>query len=176
MRQVIFGGASSLDNYLARPNHAVDWLQWNDEVAEVMAEFWPRVDTVIMGRKTYEVAAKAGQDKGYPGVANYVFSRTMREAPSPDVILVRNNSVEFVRQLKAQPGKDICLMGGGDFAKTLLEADLVDELGFNVHPVLLGDGIPAFHRMSRQVDLELTRCREFKTGCVLLTYRVRHAA
>jgi dihydrofolate reductase len=176
MRQVIFGGASSLDNYLARPDHSVDWLRWNDELAEVMSEFWPRVDTVIMGRKTYEVAARSGQNHGYPGVANYVFSRTMTTAPSPGITLVRDNAVEFVRQLKAQSGRDICLMGGGDFARTLLEADLVDEVGFNVHPVLLGDGIPAFHRMSCQIDLELTSCRQFTTGCVLLTYRVRHAA
>lgn len=47
--------------------------------------------------------------------------------------------------------------------------------GVNVHPVLLGDGLPVFHRMSRQIDLELTECRPFSTGCVLLTYRVRRA-
>jgi dihydrofolate reductase len=175
MRNVIFGGANSLDNYLARPNHAVDWLKWSDEVTEFMAEFWPRIDTVIMGRKTYEVAAAAGRAGGYPGVANYVFSRTMRESPSDGVILVGDKAEDFVRQLKEQPGKDICLMGGGDFARTLFEADLIDEVGFNVHPVLLGDGIPAFHRMSRQVDLELMSCRQFRTGCVLLTYRVQHA-
>lgn len=173
MRQVIFGGANSLDNYLARPDHAVDWLRWSNEVAEVMKEFWARVDAVFMGRKTYEVAAAAGQAAGYPGVANYVFSRTLAEAPAPGVTLVREDAVEFVRRLKAQPGKDICLMGGGDFARSLFEADLIDELGFNVHPVLLGDGIPAFHRMSRQIDLELTTCRALSTGCVLLAYRVR---
>jgi dihydrofolate reductase len=151
MRQVIFGGASSLDTYLARPDHAVDWLLWSDEVAQVMADFWPRVDAVIMGRKTYEVAAAAGQSGGYPGVANYVFSRTMSELTAPGVTLVTEEAVAFVRRLKAQPGKDICLMGGGDFARTLFEADLIDEVGLNVHPVLLGDGIPVFHRMSRQI-------------------------
>jgi len=176
MRQVIFGGANSFDGYLARPNDAVDWLIWSDEVAEVMAAFWPRVDTVIMGRKTYEVAAAAGQEMGYPGVVNYVFSRTLTVTPNPGITLIRDNAADFVRHLKKQSGRDICLMGGGDFARTLFEADLIDEIGFNVHPVLLGDGIPAFHRMSRQIDLELIACRQFKTGCVLLTYRVRHAA
>jgi dihydrofolate reductase len=174
MREIIFGGASSLDLFLARPNHGVDWLLWSDDLAEVMAGFWPRVDTVIMGRKTYEVAVAMGQGSGYPGVATYVFSRTWTSSPNPGVTLVRENGVEFVRQLKSQPGKDICVMGGGDFARSLFEADLIDEVGFNVHPVLLGDGIPAFHRMTRQIDLELKDCRQFKTGCVLLTYRVRH--
>jgi dihydrofolate reductase len=105
MRNVIFGGANSLDNYLARPNHAVDWLKWSDEVTEFMAEFWPRIDTVIMGRKTYEVAAAAGRAGGYPGVANYVFSRTMRESPSDGVILVGDKAEDFVRQLKEQPAR-----------------------------------------------------------------------
>jgi dihydrofolate reductase len=63
-------------------------------------------------------------------------------------------------------------MGGGDLARSLFEADLIDEVGFNIHPVLLGDGIPAFHRMTRQINLELLSSRAFKNGCVLVTYRV----
>jgi dihydrofolate reductase len=63
-------------------------------------------------------------------------------------------------------------MGGGDFAKTLFEAGLIDEIGFNVHPVLLGAGIPIFHEMSRQIDLELLECKPLRNGCVILTYRV----
>jgi dihydrofolate reductase len=86
---------------------------------------------------------------------------------------VRDDAAGFVRRLKEAPGKDICLMGGGDFARTLFEADLIDEVGFNIHPVLLGAGLPAFYQMSRQIDLELKECRPFSTGCVLLTYRVR---
>ncbi len=175
MRAVVFGGANSLDNYLARRDHAVDWLRWNDEVAAFMSEYWPRFDAVLMGRRTYDVAAAGGQAGGYGGAPTYVFSRTLRETPHPQVTLVRDDAAHFVRELKSQPGKDICLMGGGDLARTLFEADLIDEVGFNVHPVLLGAGIPAFHPMSRQIDLELKECRPFATGCVLLTYRVVHA-
>lgn len=54
-RKVTFGVASSLDGFIARPDHAVDWLLWSDEVSEITAEFWKTVDTVVMGRKTYEV-------------------------------------------------------------------------------------------------------------------------
>jgi len=60
VRKVTFGGANSLDNYLARPDHAVDWLLWGDEAAAVMADFWKTIDTVLMGRKTYEVAVRSG--------------------------------------------------------------------------------------------------------------------
>lgn len=68
MRHVIFGSANSLDNYLARPDHSVDWLQWSDEVADAMTEFWPRIDAVLMGRKTYEATAALGQAPETPGV------------------------------------------------------------------------------------------------------------
>jgi dihydrofolate reductase len=173
VRKVTFGGANSLDNYFARPDHSVDWLMWSDEAAAVMADYWKTIDTVLMGRKTYEVAARSGHGGGsYPGISTYVFSRTLTEAGGATV--VSGDAVEFVRDLKRQDGKDICLMGGGELARPLLEAGLVDEIGFNIHPVLLGSGIPLFHPMSRQIDLELTECRAFKNGCVYVTYRVKN--
>ncbi|MCM3906278.1 MAG: dihydrofolate reductase family protein, partial [Pyrinomonadaceae bacterium] len=83
------------------------------------------------------------------------------------------DAAAFVKALKGQEGKDICVMGGGDFAKTLFEADLIDEIGFNIHPVLLGSGIPIFYEMKNQIDLELLSCKPFKNGCVAVTYRVK---
>ncbi len=175
MRKLTFGGANSLDNYLARPDHAVDWLLWGKEAAAVMADYWKTIDTVLMGRKTYEVALQSGQGGGsYPGVKTYVFSRTLAGNSGADVTVIRKDAAGFVRALKEQDGKDICLMGGGEFARSLFEAGLIDEIGFNIHPVLLGSGIPLFHSMSRQIDLELLECRPFKNGCVYLTYRVKN--
>ena len=174
MRKVTFGGANSLDNYLARPDHAVDWLKWSQEAAAVMTDFWKTVDTVLMGRKTYEVALLQTKGGGYPGVATYVFSRTLKTIPEGGATLVLEDAVGFVRELKQRDGKDICLMGGGELARSLFEAGLIDEIGFNIHPVLLGSGIPLFHPMDRQIDLELRECKPFKNGCVLITYRVKH--
>ncbi|MEQ9209057.1 MAG: dihydrofolate reductase family protein [Pseudomonadales bacterium] len=173
MRKVVFGGANSLDNYLARSDDAVDWLMWGDEAAAVMENFWTTIDTVLMGRKTYEVAARSGQATGYPGVKNYVFSHTLEQEPGGSVTIVNDDAAVFVRSLKAQEGKDICLMGGGELARSLFEAELIDEVGFNIHPVLLGRGVPLFHPMSRQIDLELRECRPFNNGCVYVTYRVK---
>jgi dihydrofolate reductase len=174
MRKVTFGGANNLDNYLARADHAVDWLMWGDEAAAVMADFWKTIDTVLMGRKTYEVALRSGQGGGgYPGVQTYVFSRTLKEG-AEGVTIVSGDAADFVRELKQRDGKDICLMGGGELARSLFEAGVIDEIGFNIHPVLLGSGIPLFHPMSRQIDLELRECRAFRNGCVLVSYRVKH--
>jgi dihydrofolate reductase len=175
VRKVTFGGANSLDNYLARPDHAVDWLLWGKEAAAVMADYWKTIDTVLMGRKTYEVATRSGKGGGsFPGVKCFVFSRTLADDAVKGATLVKGDAAEFVRGLKEQDGKDICLMGGGELARSLFEAGLIDEIGFNIHPVLLGSGIPLFHPMSRQIDLELLECRPFKNGCVLVTYRVKH--
>jgi dihydrofolate reductase len=173
LRKVTFGGANSLDNYIARSDEKLDWLLWGDEAAAVMADYWKTIDTVLMGRKTYEFAARSGQGTGYAGIKNYVFSRTLKDAPA-GVTIVRADAAEFVRGLKSQEGKDICLMGGGELARSLFEAGLIDEIGFNIHPVLLGSGIPLFHAMSRQIDLELVECRPFKNGCVYVSYRVKH--
>jgi dihydrofolate reductase len=176
VRKVTFGGANSLDNYLARPDHAVDWLMWGDEAAAVMADYWKTIDAILMGRKTYEVALRSGQGAGYPGLTTYVFSRTLPAGSHGGATIISADAVEFVRDLKRQDGKDICLMGGGELARPLFEAELIDEIGFNIHPVLLGSGIPLFHPMSRQIDLELRECRAFKNGCVLVSYRVKHPA
>jgi len=172
MRKVTFGVANSLDNFIARKDHAVDWLLWGEEVAAFTKEFWKTVDTVVMGRKTYEVAVKLGTTS-YPRVRNYVFSRSMTTSPDKKVEIISRDAAEFVRDLKAQPGKGICVMGGGELAKSLFDAGLIDEVGFNIHPVLLGAGIPLFLEMRRQIDLELLECRAFKNGCVLVRYRVK---
>lgn len=174
MRKVTFGGANSLDNYIARKDHAVDWLMWSDEAAEIMKNYWQTIDTIVMGRKTYEVAAEKGTGKRNPfgEIKTFVFSRTIKEAKGVEII--SENAAEFVRKLKNEPGKDICVMGGGELGASLLEAGVVDEIGFNIHPVLLGRGIPLFHEMKRQVDLELIECRQFKNGCVYVLYRVKN--
>lgn len=175
MRKVTFGGATSLDSFFARKDDSVDWLMWSKEVSSIMETFWKTIDTVVMGRRTYEVAAGSGGRGGaYPGVKNYVFSRTLKKIPNKKIQLVSEDAAEFVRRLKEQEGKDICVMGGGVLAKSLFDADLIDEVGLNVHPIVLGSGIPLFHEMSRQIDLELLSFQQLANGCVVLSYRVKH--
>jgi dihydrofolate reductase len=173
MRKVTFGVANSLDNFIARNDHAVDWLLWGKDAAAIVAEFWKTIDTVVMGRKTYEVALKSGM-RAYPGVKNYVFSRTLKKRPDDQVEIISQDVAAFVRRLKKQKGKAICVMGGGELARPLLEADLIDEIGLNIHPVLLGSGIPLFLPRKRQLNLKLLECRPFRNGCVFVRYSVKH--
>jgi dihydrofolate reductase len=150
---------------------------WSDEVSALMAEFWQKIDTVLIGRKTYEAMRKVGgcaDESSMPGVTTYVFSRTLSRVEGANTELVSQDAGGFVRELKQRPGKDICVMGGGELARSLFEADVIDEVGLNIHPVLLGDGIPLFLPMERQVDLKLRESSTFKNGCVLVTYDVVH--
>ena len=174
MRKVTFGVANSLDNYIARKDGAIDWILGGEEAASMMTEFWKTIDAVVIGRKTYEPVLKSGKPvPTYPGVKNYVLSRTLKESPDKNVKIIREDAVEFVRKLKTEEGKGIFVMGGGLLAKPLLEANLIDEVGVSIHPVLLGSGISLFHEMKRQIDLELLECKTFKNGCVSVTYRVK---
>ena len=175
MRKVTFGAANSLDNYIARKDGAVDWLLWNDEVREIMGDYWKTIDTILMGRKTYEPALAHGGGKSlYKGMKTYVFSHTLKESPDKSVTIINEDAARFVSRLKEEEGKGICLMGGGQLAKSLFEANLIDEVGVNIHPVLLGSGIPMFLPMQQQLDLERSQCRPLKNGCVYIIYRVRH--
>jgi len=174
MRKVVFGGANSLDNYFARKDDSVDWLMFSDEVSQIVADYFKTFDTIVMGRRTYEVAVASGHGGSNGGMKTYVFSRTLKPRSTKKLEITSEDVADVVGRLKQQEGKDICIMGGGLLAKSLFEADLIDEIGFNIHPVLLGSGIPIFHEMKRQVDLELIDCKTLKTGCVLVTYRVKH--
>src|SRR4051812_15804 len=103
MRKVTFGGANSLDNYFAREDHAVDWLMWSDEAAQIMKEFWKKIDAMVMGRITYEVAMK-GKNGANPfgDVKTYVCSRTLKKVLKG--IELADDGVKLVRDLKKQPG------------------------------------------------------------------------
>ena len=154
MRIVTYGAACSLDGFIAPQDGSMDWLHFSKDVQEIMGTYWQTVDTMLMGRKTWEVALGNGSagGGGMGGISTYVFSRTL-ESVGHGATLVSENAGEFVRQLKEQPGKGICVMGGGELAQSLIEAGVVDEIGLNVHPVLLGSGVPFFRDPGRRVQL-----------------------
>ena len=176
MRTVTYGAACSLDGFITGPDGAIDWLHMSRDVQALMRDYWATVDTILMGRKTWDFAAGmgGGPDVG-GGIVTYVFSRTLPEIARPGVQLVRDDAGAFVRALKARPGKGICVMGGGELARALLDAGVVDEVGLNIHPVLLGGGVPMFPGPGDRVGLELAECRALDGGCAYVKYRVRAA-
>jgi dihydrofolate reductase len=171
MRKLTYGAAMSLDGFIAGPDEGLDWLLWSDDARAISAASWRGVDTILMGRKTYEFAVRSGGGGGGASkLRSIIFSRTMGEAPE-GAELVRDDAVGFVRAMKAQPGGDMILMGGGELAASLIEGGVVDEIGLNLHPVLLGAGVPMFAAMQRRVDLALVEARPIAKACVFLVYR-----
>ncbi|MGQ0588066.1 MAG: dihydrofolate reductase family protein [Sphingosinicella sp.] len=179
MRKVTFGGACSLDNLFTGPDEAMDWLRWSDDAAKVTAESWKGVDAILMGRKTFEFAMKSGGGGGGASskFRTYVFSRTLESVPE-GAELVREDAAGFVRRMKESGPSaglgagDIIVMGGGELGSALIEAGVVDEIGLNIHPLLLGAGTALFHPMERRIELELIEARPIAHGCVLVRYRV----
>lgn len=122
----------------------------------------------------------------YPGAKSYVFTRSKKKGAAlgktlaakkkvdKNVEIVTDDAAKFVQSLKRRKGKGIVVFGGGELAKSLFEADLIDEVVLNIHPVLLGSGIPLFHEMKRQINLELLDCLTLKGGYLAVTYRVKH--
>ena len=173
MRKVTWSAACSLDLMLAGPDGGLDWMRWSDDAAAVVGAGWQGVDTLLMGRKTYDFAAKSGGggDAGDSPIRTFIFSRTMAEAPK-GATLVASDPAAFVRDLKRQEGGGIMIMGGGELASVLIEGGAVDEIGLNLHPVLLGGGVPFFRPLARPVALTLIEARPLARDCVHLRYRV----
>jgi dihydrofolate reductase len=166
MRRVRFSVAMSLDGYIAGPNGESDWIVMDPDIdfSALMGAF----DTVILGRKTYEATRQHGG--GMPGMQTYVFSRTLRQADCPGVI-VSDKPAETLAALKAARGKDIWLFGGGALFGSLLELGLVDSVEVAVIPVLLGGGVPVLPHPAKQAKLRLVNHRIYeKTGTVSLEY------
>ena len=170
-RQIVYGAAVSLDGYIAGPNEEVDWLRWTQDVADISQQTFASADTVLMGRRTYEAGVRAGM-RAFPDARNVVFSRTLDPAEYPEVEIVESDAAEFVRRLKEEPGRDMILMGGGALARSLIVAGLVDTIGVNVQPIILGAGVPLLPETGTRVLLELLATRALAEGCVYSLYRV----
>ncbi len=173
MRKLKYYVACTLDGFIAHPDGSFEGFPWDDEVVADFFASYDWFDTVLMGRKTYEVGLAAGKTNPYPTLDSFVFSRSMLQNPDPEVTLVSENAVKVVQALKEKPGKPIWLCGGADLASTLFKAGLIDELIIKLNPVLFGAGIPLFAEPTPLTALELTEHKVYGIGTVLLHYRLR---
>jgi dihydrofolate reductase len=167
MRPLVLYIATSLDGYIARPSGAFDWLFSDQDYG--YTEFFAGVDTVLMGRKTYDQALGFGEYP-YKGTRGVVFSRTPR-APDTNVTFVSGDLASFVSELKRGPGKDIWLVGGGEIVAECVRHDLVDDFRLFVHPLILGEGIPLFAPGLPERPLQFVRSQSFDSGLVEVSYQ-----
>jgi dihydrofolate reductase len=178
MRKIIVYIATSADGYIARRDGAVDWLDRPRLKGDYgMGEFYRSIDTVLWGRKTYDMALgfKAGGNAGAESdskVKNYVFSRRPPRKPVPDAEFVREPIAEFGERMRSLAGKNIWMMGGAGIIASFLDEGQIDEFIIHVIPTFIGEGIPLVAPRQRTVPLKLVSCKNFSDGVVRLHYAV----
>lgn len=171
MRRIVYSVAMSLDGYIAGPQGEYDWIVSDPDID--FAELASRFDTLLMGRKTYQPLADQGGGP-FADMSIVVASRTLRAGDHPAVAIVADLDAAFLDRLRAQPGKDIWLFGGGELFRSLLAWGQVDEIQVAIIPVLVGAGIPVLPPPGPRTSLELVRHRLYpKTGIVSMHYVVR---
>ena len=175
-RKFIVQVATSADGYIARPDGGIEWLDRPSPRGNYgMAAFFGSIDTILWGRKTYEVALgfTGGKGVGFGSrVKNYVFSRRPPKSPAPDVEFVRETIGKFARRLRATPGRDVWIMGGAGLIGSFLDAGEIDEFIVHVIPVFIGEGIPLIAPRRRPIRLRLLSTKQFPDGVVRLHYVV----
>jgi len=171
MRLVRYGGAMSLDGYIAGPHGEHDWIVMDPDID--FAGMTTQFDTFLIGRKTFETMVRMGNAaRSMPGIQNIVFSRTLQTADYPGIV-IESDAERVVSELRARPGKDIALFGGGELFRSLLAAGLVDRIEMSVIPVLLGGGIPLLPSPAGRATLRLRKQRVYeKTGTIGVEYDI----
>ena len=171
MRKIILGVAVSLDGFIEGPKGEYDWCFTDQDYG--MSDFFKRVDSLFMGRKSYELALSMGDVAmpGFPKLKEYVFSNTL-ENVRKDSVLIRGDIENQVNKIKNEPGKDIWLFGGASLTASLMNLGLVDEFWLAVHPILLGSGKYLFSKIDHRIQLDLVDTKSYSTGLVSLTYTI----
>ncbi len=171
-RKTVIFSAMSLDGFIAKPNGDIDWLfdiPNLDKTDHGYSSFYQKIDTTIIGRKTYEKIINRRDQFPYPDKKNYVFSKTLNES-TKYVDFISDDIIQFIKKIKQSPGKDIWIVGGGEINSVLLENDLVDKLQIQVFPILLNKGIPLSSCNLSEIRLKYMSTEVFPSGVVDMIY------
>ena len=182
MRKTFLFMMVSVDGFFEGPNHDLNWHNVDEEFDRFTIEQLDEIDTILFGRKTYQMMAafwpSDAATANDPIVAEkmnttpkVVFSKTLEHADWQNTRLVRDGVRETVEDLKRQPSKDIAVFGSSDLAVSLLQMGLLDELRIMVNPVVLGGGKHLFEGIRDRPTLTLVKTRTFGNGNVLLYYQ-----
>lgn len=157
-RKIVCYIAISLDGYIATEDDSLEWLMKVEMEGDAgYAEFMESIDTVVMGRRTYDWVVEAEEGKlPYPDKECYVFSS--KESGQKGHVKFTNEAIgQFAENLKRQPGKDIWVVGGGNLVHGFLKERLIDEFIISIAPTLIGKGIPLFQELDFEIEYHLKK-------------------
>lgn len=178
MRTLTIYIATSLDGFIAKPNDDLSFLKLVEKEGEDYgyAEFTATIDTIILGRKTYDWVLKEIGSSHYDNGDRNVYVITRTEKPNVGkTTFYTGDLTELVQQLKSQNGKNIYCDGGAEIINELLKKDLIDEMIISVIPVLLGSGTRLFKDGRPEQQLELVNAKTFETGLLQMYYKRKKA-
>lgn len=177
---------TSLDGFVAGPNGEMDWITFNEELADDVGKLTEDADTAIYGRITYEMMESYWPTAGEsPSATKHdiehanwvnnalkiVFSRSLKKTGWQNTKIAREINAEEISAMKKQDGKNLLLIGSASVTHTFIANNLIDEYWINVNPVLLGKGIPLFsYENSNKVSLKLVKSKTYECGVVALKY------
>ncbi len=180
MRKIIVSNLVSLDGYFEGPNRELDWFVTDQDFFDYARELLNTVDTILFGRKTYEMMAAywpgatandAAITHKMNNLTKIVFSKTLTSVAWNNSRLADTDAVQEINKLKEQPGKDIVIFGSGELLSAFTDLGLIDEYRIIVNPVSLGRGVPMFKNLEKKLDLKLLKTKPLWSGVVILYYK-----
>jgi len=177
---------TSLDGFVAGPNGEMDWIKTGAEMFEIAGERTDEADIALYGRVTYDMMEEywptAGSQPGagkhtlqhsawYNRVEKVVVSKTLKDDPQRKRKVFSENFIEELSALKKKEGNDILLIGSPSIVRSLIKENMIDDYWLFVNPMILGNGIPLFDHMDKNISLELVNTQKFDSGVVCLHYK-----
>ena len=169
MRKIILGLAVSLDGFIEGPNGEYDWCFTDQDYG--LSDFFKRIDTIFMGRKSFELTQRMEGENPWKGVTTYVFSNSLKEVKGENVKLISDDIKKQISDLRKQPGTDIWMFCGAELISTFVNNNWIDEYWLSVHPIILGGGKPLFQHINDRKKLMLIEHHVYETGLVSLQYQ-----
>lgn len=185
MRKLVLFMHVSLDGFVAGPNGEMDWITVDSEMFEYAGNRTNEADAALYGRVTYQMMESYWPTAGdqpaatkhdiehsrwYNSVTKIVPSRTMKGAKLPNTKIISDHLSKEITQLKQAAGKDILMFGSPTVAHLLSQENLIDDYWLFINPILLGQGIPLFQGIQKNVKLKLLSSNVFSSGVVCLHY------
>lgn len=176
MKKVVLYIAMSLDGYIADSQNSVDWIKGQDDNAEMLdtySAFFETIDTVIMGKRTYEqITTELSLDKWvYEGAATYVCTH-MPLSDTKNIKFINSAPNQLIHKLRNEAGKNIWICGGADIINQVLKENLIDIFHIAIIPVLLGEGVKLFDKIGGMIKLRLVNTINYN-GVIEAVYERR---